>query len=328
MTLDFNTVLSAVRGTAQTQLEDGKLWLYRFTDAQSEAYRAYSSDFFKKSKATAGIRLEFSTNSTSLCLEGECFVASSRNFYNFDVYINGSLVCHTLKCIEQGYAEYQLKVNLGNAEKKHVRIYFPWSAQANITAFSIDDSAYFTPTERPYKMICFGDSITHGYDAYNPSFSYTSRLADMLCADHINKGIGGEQFFPTLSDLKDDFEPDYITVAYGTNDWAVAEKANFDKNVTGFYQNLSKNYPNATIFALAPVWRINCETRVTSVGKFTYVANKIKEIANTFPNVVFIDCIDFIPHEQAYYSTDVLHPNDAGFSCYAAALFAEIKKHI
>ena len=241
MTLDFNTVLSAVRGTAKTQLENGKLWLYRFTDAQSEAYRAYSSDFFKKAKATAGIRLEFSTNSAALCLEGECFVASSRNFYSFDVYVNGSLVCHKVEYTEEGYAKYQLKADLGDAEEKHVRIYFPWSAQANIAALSIDDGASFVPTQRPYKMICFGDSITHGYDAHNPSFSYASRLADMLCADHINKGIGGERFFPTLANLKDDFEPDYITVAYGTNDWSGAEKEDFDKNVTGFYQNLSKN---------------------------------------------------------------------------------------
>ena len=79
-------------------------------------------------------------------------------------------------------------------------------------------------------MIMFGDSITHGYDALNPSFSYANRLADLLNADFVNKGIGGERFFPTLAQLKDDIEPDYITVAYGTNDWAHSPKEVFDKN--------------------------------------------------------------------------------------------------
>ena len=325
MTFDFDLISTAVRGAVQVYEEGGKLCFCRFTKEQMEAYRGYSDDFHMKAHASAGIRLEFSTDSKRLCLFGECRLASSRHFAGFDIYANGALVCHKLVRLVDGYARYELSTELPTDGEKQVIIYFPWSAAANIESLTLDDGASFTPTKRPHKMICFGDSITHGYDAINPSFSYANRLADALCADHINKGIGGEVFFPTLAELKDDITPDIITVAYGTNDWSKNTLSVFDRNSALFYEKLSKSYPEAKIFALSPIWRINCETRMTEVGDFRYVAEKLQEIALTLKNVTFIDCFDFVPHSESCFIADVLHPNDAGFYHYATNLYAKIK---
>ena len=325
MTLEFNTIIPAIRGCAKILEENGRLWLYRFTDAQSEAYRAYSSDFYKKTKTSAGVRLEFITDSESITLCGEATSASSRKFFAFDVYSDGSLVSHFIDSVEGSPTPYTIRAYLGKGKSKKVCIYFPWSAQTNIASLELDDGASFEPCVRPYKMICFGDSITHGYDALNPSFSYASRLSDLLRADHINKGIGGEVFFPALAENRDLIEPDFITVAYGTNDWSHSPKEDFEKNSRLFYEALSKNYPNAKIFALAPVWRENYNTKVTPIGDFSNVAKTLSEIADSLPNVTFIDCFDFIPHDRQYYVSDVLHPNDAGFYHYAAELYRAIK---
>lgn len=328
MKLNFDTIKSVIRGAVKIDEQDGKLYPRRFTDAQREAYRCYSADFYMKTNASAGIRLEFYTDSKALSLSGEAFPGSSRNFFGFDVYSNGALVCHEIFTMSNGYAKYTVNANLGDGEGKRIIVYFPWSAEVNISELSIDDGATVTPTKRLHNMICFGDSITHGYDAINPSFSYANRLADALSADHINKAIGGEVFFPALAELCDEIKPDYITVAYGTNDWSKNPKESFDRDSRLFYEKLSKSYPDAKIFALAPVWRINCETRITSVGEFTYVAKTLREIADSLKGVTFIDCIDFIPHDKDYYVADVLHPNDAGFYHYAMNLASEIKKHI
>ena len=83
------------------------------------------------------------------------------------------------------------------------------------TVALLDDGATIEGLYRKYKMISFGDSITHGYDAIYPSLSYASQLAQNLDAEQLNKGIGGDIFFPALLDEKDAFEPDFITVAYG-----------------------------------------------------------------------------------------------------------------
>ena len=62
-------------------------------------------------------------------------------------------------------------------------------------------------------MLMLGDSITHGYDAISPSNSYASLVADMLDANAINKGIGGEVFWPQFAAMLDNITPEIITVA-------------------------------------------------------------------------------------------------------------------
>ena len=155
----------------------------------------------------------------------------------------------------------------------------------------------------------------------------SAMLADALDADSVNKGIGGEVFRAELAAACDDIEPEIITVAYGTNDWAHVEKERFDKNSILFYTTLSRLYPNAKIFAFSPIWRKDPE-RITTVGKFSYVAKKIEEIANSLPNVTFINCYDFVPHDPVLFSPDVLHPNDQGFSHYAKSVIEAIKRNI
>ena len=46
---------------------------------------------------------------------------------------------------------------------------------------------------------------------------------------------------------KEDFQPDLITVAYGTNDWRHGTKARFEKECKGFFHNLRNSYPDTKI---------------------------------------------------------------------------------
>ena len=80
--------------------------------------------------------------------------------------------------------------------------------------------------------------------------------------------------------------------------------------------NLSKNYPNAKIFALSPIWRLNTE-KECAVGSFFDIEPQIKEIARSLPNVIFISGFNFIPHDTKYFYDRHLHPSDEGFEYYA-----------
>ncbi len=330
MNVGFDKIKELIKGVVYTEEKDGKLVLHRFTKEQEEAYKPYNTDFYKKTFGTAGVILEFITDSTTFALSACITAASSRKFFSFDVYVNGNLVKTASGIMPTTQADFEFSAELGEG-KKNVTVYFPWSAAAQIYAVSLDDSAELTPIERPYKMISFGDSITHGYDAKNPSFSYASRLADALRAETVNKGIGGEVFFPTLAKLKDDICPDYITVAYGTNDWSHCNndqgKERFDVNCKEFYKILSESYPNAKIFAITPIWRGNFEKN-TQVVPFSYIKEYISKVTAELPNVTVIDGFDLVPHEKSCFSPDVLHPNDEGFRHYANNLYAEIKKYI
>lgn len=74
-----------------------------------------------------------------------------------------------------------------------------------IREIEIDDGSVILPAKKSRKIIMYGDYITQGYDAASPSLSYASRLADLLDADCINKGIGGSLFTPELAKIKADF---------------------------------------------------------------------------------------------------------------------------
>ena len=173
------------------------------------------------------------------------------------------------------------------------------------------------------KLLALGDSITQGYDAQRPSSRYTARLAEMLDAEEINKGIGGEIFFPELAKTREASTPDYITVAYGTNDWSKTEEADFPERCRAFYEALSRNYPDAKTFAITPIWRKDC-TEATAFGSFENVEENIRNIVENFENITCVCGYVFVPQDEKYFADLRLHPNDAGFTHYADALYRKM----
>ena len=215
---------------------------------------------------------------------------------------------------------------MGDGDKT-VCVYLPWAVQTIIQEVCLDDGSYVEPVKNKKTLLAYGDSITQGYDAFRSSNRYVGRIAAALEADEINKGIGGECFYPPLAKSNENLNPDYITVAYGTNDWSKKGKEIFDTNSKEFYEAVSEKYPNAKIFAITPIWRADCEEdRV--FGKFEDVEKVIKEVVEGLENVTVIRGFDFIPKDTSYFADSYLHPNDKGFDCYFKGLITEIKKYI
>lgn len=323
MKLSIEQIRKIAVGAAYVDEIDEKIRLHRFTKDQEELYRGCSSDFYSKCFSTAGIRLEFVTNSTSLFLKTDVCSGSSRKFFSHAVYVNGEFIGELAAQTNVGV--FSESFSLGEGEKT-VTVYFPWSVCSKIIELSIDDDATLEPVQRSLKMLQFGDSITHGYDAKAPVASYASLVADALDAYAINKGIGGEIFFPELAKLPDEISPNIITVAYGTNDWASGKLERFETNSRAFYENLAKLYPNAKIFALAPIWRKDHD-KSNKMCEFSHVSEHFREIAKAIPNMRVIDCFDFVPHDPACFSPDCLHPNDEGFSYYAEGVLRAILEY-
>ena len=213
---------------------------------------------------------------------------------------------------------------LGDGDKE-VCVYLPWSVCPAVDEISLDDGAYVVPVKPDKKLLAFGDSITQGYDALRSSMRYTSLLADKLQAEEFNKGIGGEIFFPALAQTKDDISPDYITVAYGTNDWSKETEEDFKVRCREFYVALSNHYPQAKIFAITPIWRKDYQGE-RAFGPFELVEQDIRAAVADLHNVTVISGFDFVPKDESYFSDLRLHPNDKGFEYYSDNLYSEICK--
>ncbi len=324
MKLTVEQLRCAAMGAETVEQQKDGVHFERFTAAQRAVYQD-NEGFFQQAHATAGVRLEFTTDSKTLYLCALISAASFRTWFMFEIFANGKRVGEIGNGDTDRYGVFEGRVSLGNGMKT-VRIYFPWSANAVIKEISIQDGACFVPLQRVKKALIFGDSITQGYDARRPSQSYASLLADALQVDAYNKGIGGEVFHPALAAADEPVRPDIITVAYGTNDWSRENRTAFEDNCMQFYATLSKNYPQAQIFAITPIWRRDHAKQTD--WDFAAMCAYIETVAMALPNVTCINAFPFVPGEEKYYSDLWLHPNDDGFRYQFEGLVRAILEHL
>ena len=325
MKLTKEQLTAAVRGVAYVTEEEGRVRLHRFTAAQEEYYRQTNAEHYDRSFATSGVVLEFDTDSSSLHLAVRCRKGSSRHWFVHSIFVNGERIGELRgKFTPPETVDAEETWQLGQGSKR-VKIVFPWSAGSEVCALELDEGASFQPVKKEKRVLIYGDSITQGYDAALPENAYATQLAAYLEGGCVNKAIGGAVFRPELAELADDFMPELITVAYGTNDWSGVNNEYLEDHATRFIEALRKNYPDATIVMFSPVWRHNWQRERPAVA-FREIPALFETIAAKVGNAVVVDCFDFIPHDPANYSPDVLHPNDAGFAHYARSAIEALKK--
>lgn len=325
MTFNFDEIEKIACGIERTNVnEEGALELLRFTDAEAEYY-GWRTD--GKPTASAGVRLELETDASALSLACDIYQGSSRKFFAFDVFADDKLLKSAgIKDAEFPVRDFKVETDLPSGNKT-VRIVFPWSVSPKIKNFELSGSTYVRPVAKKHKMIIYGDSITQGYDCTHPSMSYASRITDFLCADAVNKAIGGEFFCPEFAGMKGGIIPDIVTVAYGTNDWNKKSNEDFQKDCKGFLETLSERFDRAKIIIFAPIWRADFED-YRPFGTFSEAREFIMKTAEELPNATAVDCFDFVPHDRKYFSDAYLHPNDEGFGFYSDALIEKIKEII
>jgi len=204
-----------------------------------------------------------------------------------------------------------------------VCVYIPNLAQLRIRNLILPTDAEACPRKRNY--LALGDSITQGYDALHPNQSYANLLADALDAHVLNQAIGGDVFCPENLDPALPFQPDLITVAYGTNDWGTC--ALREDTVRAYLDKLTGLYPGVPVFLLLPIWR-SVEEEVREGISLQQGRELIARCAEKHDSIRVIDCSRFVPHLAQYFYDEVLHPNDMGFLYYAGALEQAIGKHL
>lgn len=326
MNLTLEQIRSAARGVARVEERDGQIAFFRFTEAQSLFYQQRDPDFFRKSKSTSGVVLEFDTDSENLSLEAEVSSGSSRRFIAHTVLVNGVPRAHLGDVLppdrETGVLSGSISLGAG---QKRVKILFPWAVCSRLRFLRLDDGSHFSPVQKDKTLILFGDSITQGYDSALPEHSYAAQLTAWLDWNGINKAIGGEIFCPELAALPDAAAPDLITVAYGTNDWSKCAGEALFHNSREFYRNLRRTYPDTRILALSPIWRADMD-RENKACPFREVAAHLREVAREIGNADFIDCYGFVPQNTGLFSDAYLHPNEEGFRHYARGLIGQLSR--
>ena len=322
-------------GAVSVVRESDGIHFCRFTNDQFAVYDDQPLKHPRRT-ATAGIQFRFRTDSRYITMAANLRCNGGTGaFFSFDVFVNGKRrTCwdnfsHMKLPREFVWLKYELDVpparmDLGEGEKEVV-IHFPWNRPIALHWVEIDDGAFIEPVKPDKKLIAFGDSITQGFYALRPSDSYISRIADVLGAELYNKAIGGERYVPAMVQTPDDFTPDYIVVAYGTNDWRNSRREEFESNCKEFYEKLYKLYPATKIFAITPIWRYNLDED-THFESIYDIRNYVQKVTAKMPNVTVFDGMELVPHTVDYFADEGLHPNDFGFDHYYRNLLVKIKQ--
>lgn len=321
MILHNRDITGSIFGAVQIVERDGWLCLDRFSEKQRERLNG-DERLGRRSLSSSGMMLDFWTDSTTLNFDYQTFIASSRRFFYFDIYVNGELLFHEGKedvSREEGHLSVSLKEG-----KKRITVYFPCLFGTRIKNVEIDDGAEFIPVEKNKNILFLGDSITQGYSAKFSSLTYTNAITRFYDANCLNQAIGGNIFNEDDLDEFLPFHAHMVFVAFGTNDWK--QGVDVSTNCERYFKKLTSIYKDVPIYVILPIWRGDTEElEKTTPLRFMEVREIVRQKAERYPNINVIESIDFLPHCEAVFEDKRLHPNDIGFVMYADGIKKAIK---
>ena len=319
MILDLEQIKSITKGALLINEVDGYYTFSRFTEKQIEIYKR-NPDFYMKTKATAGVRFDFETDSESLSFDYVSKRGSSRSFCYFDIYVNNVLHHHIGKDkIDDNVESVNITLPTGS---KRITVYFPCLSVVLLKNVSLDDGAQICQLENDEKFIFYGDSITQGYDSFFPSLVYAMRVADSFSADCLNQGIGAEVFDHETLDVNIPYEPTKVFIAYGTNDWSHGRNTLYS-DAEEYFKKVCLIHKNKDIYLITPIHRLDDVLVQKTIGNFFETCEKLKVLAEKF-NITVINGFDISIRSNKAFSDNWLHPNEIGFELMAKGIVRSI----
>ena len=318
MKLTVKTIERLAKGITFCRVENGYIAFYRHGKAQNEymADPSYDYGWRNWAKFTGGVRLEFKTNSENISFDyiSSC---SHERANTVDLYINN--VLHCVYKIEEKL-KGSIRFTLPKGEKA-VTIYLPCESIFKIKNFVIDGN-YKSVKDARQRLLAIGDSITQGAGPEIASVSYINILNREYKFNILDQGIGGYRFEACDLMLIDEFKPDKILVALGTNYYDAADRYDYRKAVCDFYERLNQLYPNTPKLVITPLYR----TRDLDMERFLWCINTIKSECAKYDNIIVADGFDLMPNDPVSLS-DGVHPSTYGSMMLAKNLIKFMKEN-
>lgn len=293
------------------ETEDGYLQAFQYTKPQMEYFKKASDFWYERTDASTAKTLEFRTKATKLGFDYKLVWMGSPD--TVEVFADG--LTQAIRYVKELGKEGRLEFELPEGEKD-VIVYLPADATMWIKEFEID--AEVIPAVKGEKVLWLGDSITQGFGPLRSAYTYVSIANRLLNYDVINQGIGGYVYDKNAIVQMNDYRPDKIIVALGTNQFGTETM----KDVEEYYVQLKEVYGDTPVLCISPIWRGDHSEGYDTLVSF---CEKVKKIAGQYPNVTVVDGFKLVPHLPEYY-LDKLHPNVIGMELYARNLVDVIRK--
>ena len=321
MKLTNEQIKSVTFGAIRIEETENGLHFQRCTQKQIDAWFTIAEVLGDRAQKTTGVRLDFYTNSKELR-----FTPGRDGKY--EILIN-NLLRQRFRVGKEVPACEEIAVPLCDSlgdplEEARVTLCLPSHTTGIIQSVELDDGAYIRVPEFDCNLLMIGDSITQGWDSTYDTFTYAYILSRALNANSINQGIGGAVFHEdTVDEIP--FDPDIVTIAYGTNDYSKCKTfEEFSGHLTKFLDGIQNMYASKKVFVISPIWRGNVQS---ALGDFAKLRSMIAQEAEK-RGMIHINGLDMVPPIPELFADEWLHPNALGFGFFGENVTREILKHL
>ncbi len=306
MKLSSQQIKSALFGAMEVAETNGGIVPYKFSAPYREKWFALREDFGKRAEVPTGVRLDFETDAKT--------VTFSLLGGSFDLLVDGLLTEATP--VYAAPTDHPVSLPEGI---HRVTLIFPSHDGKPLGLFGVElqGETFVKPHEYGEKFLFLGDSITQGWNSGENSLSYAWRTALFFNADCRILGVGGACFDADLLEIPQNFDPDRVFVAFGTNDFGhFRTLSELQANASAYLDKVAAAYQGKKIYGITPIWRY--DTWEKPMGTFDQCIDVIKTEYET-RGITVLSGMDFVPHHKDFFS-DAVHPNALGFSLYAERL--------
>ncbi len=331
--IDGEALKPFIHNAFRTEFDpDGVLYVSRFTEKQVGCF-AYESnklagDLYARAQASSSVTIDLMTDSSFIGIDFTSKFWIGNTSKIVDLVVDGKLM--------NGYAlkrEYATPKQMAFVLPKgmhHVQIFIPFGTQIGVKDIIVDETASVLPApEKDLRIISFGDSITQGYLGSHTAMNYVGRMITGLNAEVLNQGAGGYYFEAEVLDpALSSWQPDLITIAFGTNDYGYRPTPElFETSVRDYMESLTAVFPGVPVLGIMPIYR--ADAILISRGlmwdfQFEDAMEILRKVYASYPQVTVLEA-DYFPQVPDFRVEDRVHPNDAGFLLYGEAVVNKIR---
>lgn len=193
-------------------------------------------------------------------------------------------------------------------------IYFPIANEVYDLEVALQETATVAEPN-PYKyekpVVFYGSSITHGFCASRPAFTYVNQIGRMLHTNIMNFGFSGSaKGEPALAEFFAKIDMSVFVFDYDHNAPSVEHLINTHY---AFYEIIRKANPDLPIIFITKPDGSKHTSQSTLARKDVIMKNYLTARGNGDKNVYFIDgSAFFIDGDRSENTVDGCHPNDLG----------------
>lgn len=304
---------------------DGYLEGFHFSKPQIEYFKKTSDFWYERCLSSTCKTIEFASDATTISFDYKVKWIGTRD--TIELVVDG-VICEIVY-LKNIYDEGKIELNLPNDDYDtsngentdglhNIIIYLPSDSTVVIKNFELNASKIVRPTKKE-KVLWLGDSITQGFGTFRSAETYVSIANRLLGYDIINQGIGGYVYDKNSLMKMNDYMPDKIIVALGTNQYGTETMTDIEE----YYERLFEVYgTDIPVLVITPLWRGD---NVEGIPTLISFCNKLKKIIKKYPNIKMVDGFNMVPHLPEYF-IDNLHPNELGAEIYGRNLVNEINR--